>query len=84
MLIAPGHGIHAVPEFAIAARPEVTIASVHARYGKGIPAHKVYGNVGSKVLVTGLDGSVQLVADGQSYTVKVLAPAGQAVKSGSP
>lgn len=74
VLIAPGHGIHAVPEFAIAARPEVTVASVHARYGKGIPAHKVYGNVGSKVLVTGIDGSVQIVCDGQSYQVSSAGP----------
>ncbi len=72
VLFAPGHGIHAIPEFAIAARPEVTIASVFPRYAKGIPAHKVYGNVGSKVLVTGLDGSVQIISDGRTYTVNVL------------
>ncbi|HEY5312066.1 MAG TPA: MBL fold metallo-hydrolase, partial [Pirellulales bacterium] len=29
VLFAPGHGIHAVPEFALATRPEVTVASVH-------------------------------------------------------
>lgn len=72
VLIAPGHGIHAIPEFAIAARPEVTVASCHARWGKGIPARKVYAEVGSKVLVTGLDGSVQFVSDGKSYEVKIL------------
>ena len=84
VLFAPGHGIHAVPEFAIAARPEVTVASVHARYGKGIPAHKVYGNVGSKLLVTGLDGSVQFVCDGNSYSFHVLPAAEQPTASGNP
>ena len=84
VLFAPGHGIHAVPEFASAARPEVTIASVHARYGKGIPAHRVYGAVGSKVLVTGLDGSVQVVSDGSGYTVNLLPASNESTASQKP
>jgi competence protein ComEC len=82
VLFAPGHGIHAVPEFAIAARPEVAVASVHARYGKGIPAPRVYGAVGSKVLVTGLVGSVQFVSDGNTYSVKLLKAADSAGTGG--
>lgn len=74
VLMAPGHGIHAVPEFAAAARPEITVASVHARYGKGIRAHKVYGDVGSKVLVTGIDGTVQFVSDGATYAWSIVPP----------
>jgi competence protein ComEC len=77
ILVAPGHGIHAVPEFAAVARPEVTIASVFARYGRGIPAPKVYGAVGSKVFVTGLHGRVTVVSDGKSYKLDVERPAGK-------
>lgn len=74
VLIAPGHGLHAVPEFAMATRPAVTVASVHARWGRNIRAQKVYGDVGSKVLVTGLDGAVQFTCDGNSYGVELLPP----------
>jgi competence protein ComEC len=77
ILVAPAHGIHAAPEFAAAARPEVTIASVFARYGRGIPAPKVYGEVGSRVFVTGLHGRVTVVSDGKSYKLDVERPAGK-------
>jgi competence protein ComEC len=70
ILIAPGHGIHSIPEFAEASRPEVTIASVFPRYAKGSPAPKVFGKVGSKVYLTGVHGWVQVVSDGEHYTVK--------------
>lgn len=70
VLIAPGHGIHAAPEFAEAARPEVTIASAPPRYARTIPAPRVFGAVGSRVLVTGTQGRVTIVSDGTSYTVK--------------
>lgn len=72
ILVAPGHGIHAAPEFAAATRPEVTIASVERwRHDRGIPAPKVFGDVGSRVLVTGLDGHVTVRSDGTSYAVEV-------------
>ncbi len=74
ILVAPGHGIHAVPEFAEAARPEVTIASVFPRYAKGIPAWKVYGAVGSKVFATGFSGRVTVTSDGKSYELDVERP----------
>ncbi len=76
ILVAPGHGIHAVPEFAAAAHPEVTIASVFPRYAKGIPAPKVYGALGSRVFVTGLHGRVTVTSDGKSYKLDVERPDG--------
>jgi beta-lactamase superfamily II metal-dependent hydrolase len=77
VLVAPAHGIHATPEFAAAARPEVTIASVFPRYAKGIPAPKVYGAVGARVFVTGLHGRVTVASDGKSYTLDVERPEGR-------
>jgi beta-lactamase superfamily II metal-dependent hydrolase len=77
ILVAPAHGIHAVPEFAAATRPEVTIASIIARYGKGIPAPKVYGAVGSRVFVTGLHGRVTVVSNGKSFKLDVERPMGK-------
>ncbi len=67
VLIAPGHGIHSIPEFAEATRPEVTICSVFPRYAKGSPAPKVYGKVGSKVYLTGIHGRVTVVSDGKKF-----------------
>ncbi|HEX3659226.1 MAG TPA: MBL fold metallo-hydrolase [Pirellulales bacterium] len=72
VLFAPGHGIHSVPEFAMATRPEVTVASIHARWGRGSPAPRVFGQVGSKVLITGIDGGVQFISDGKTYTTTLL------------
>ena len=79
-----------VPKMACAALGQYTapnllrINAVAIEAGKGIPAHKVYGNVGSKVLVTGLDGSVQFVCDGNSYSFHVLPAAEQPAASGNP
>jgi len=70
VLIAPGHGIHAIPEFAEATRPKVAVASLFARWAKGIPAWKVYGAVGAKVYVTGVHGNIEIVSDGESFTTK--------------
>ena len=55
----------------------MTIASVFARDGRGIPAPKVYGAVGSKVFVTGLHGRVTVVSDGKAYKLDVERPAGK-------
>jgi len=68
VLIAPGHGIHAVPEFAEATRPSVAVASVFPRYAKGIPAWRVYGAVGAKVYATGLHGTINIASDGEHFT----------------
>ncbi len=72
VLVAPGHGIHAAPEFAAATRPEVTVASVGlARFQQGIPAPGVFGAVGSRVLVTGVNGSVTVHSSGTDVAVEV-------------
>ncbi|MCX7886179.1 MAG: MBL fold metallo-hydrolase [Verrucomicrobiae bacterium] len=70
VLIAPGHGLHSSPEFATATRPEVTVASVFARWGRSCSARRVYAQVGSKVYVTGLHGRVRIESDGVSYRVE--------------
>jgi beta-lactamase superfamily II metal-dependent hydrolase len=69
VLIAPGHGLHAPRQFAEATRPEVTLCSVFARYAGGLSARKVFAAVGSKVYVTGLQGQLQVISDGETYTV---------------
>ena len=69
ILIAPGHGLHAIPEFAEATRPAAVIASVFPRYAKGLPAWKVYGAVGAKVYCTGIHGRITVVSDGERWTV---------------
>lgn len=74
VLIAPGHGIHATPEFAAAARPKIVAASVFARYAKGIPSYKVYGAVGAKVYSTGLNGNIEIVSDGEQVKVTTQRP----------
>jgi competence protein ComEC len=74
ILVAPGHGIHATPEFALATRPEVTIASVMPRYARTSPSPKVYGAVGSRVFLTGVHGRVVVTSDGKSYTLDVERP----------
>ncbi|MBI5396202.1 MAG: hypothetical protein HZA91_12975, partial [Verrucomicrobia bacterium] len=70
VLIAPGHGLHSAPEFAEATRPEVTVASIFARWGKTCTARRVYAKVGSKVYVTGLHGNVRIESDGAAYRVE--------------
>jgi competence protein ComEC len=69
VLIAPGHGLHAPHQFAEATRPEVTLCSVFPRYARGLAARKIFAAVGSKVYVTGLHGQLQVVSDGEHYTV---------------
>lgn len=77
VLIAPGHGLHSAPEFAEATRPEVTVASIFERWGRSCTARKVYGDVGSKVYVTGLHGNVRIESDGVNYRVDVQKPDGK-------
>ena len=71
VLIAPGHGIHSIPEFAQATRPSLTIASAFNRFALKSPAPEIFGAVGSKVYLTGIHGNIQVISDGQSYTIKV-------------
>lgn len=77
VLVAPGHGLHAPGEFAAAARPELTLVSLFARWGRNCPARKVYGDVGSRVLITGLHGRITVVSDGKSFTTDLERPGGQ-------
>jgi len=89
VLIAPGHGIHCTKEFAEATRPEVSIASVFPRYAKGLKSTPMLKAVGAKTYITGLNGNVQVISDGTTYSVKcdredgAAAPAPPAVKPGS-
>ena len=71
VLIAPGHGLHAIPEFAEATRPKVAVASLFTRWAKGMPAWKVYGAVGAKVYCTGIHGNVEIISDGGNFTTTV-------------
>lgn len=74
VLIAPGHGLHAAPEFAQAARPAVTLCSVFPRYARGLAASRVFGKLGSKVYITGIHGWLQVTCDGERYDVQVEHP----------
>ena len=70
ILVAPGHGIHPVPRaFGMAARPEVSIASVFPRYARGIRSTADLKALGARTYVTGLHGSVQVTTDGKTYRV---------------
>lgn len=74
VLIAPGHGLHAIPEFAEAAKPKIVVASIFSRYAKGMPAWKVYGATGATVYATGIHGNVEIVSDGTRCTVTAQRP----------
>lgn len=68
VLVAPGHGIHPIPQaFADATRPEVSIASVFPRYARGIRSTATLKALGAHTFVTGLNGSVTIVTDGKTY-----------------
>jgi competence protein ComEC len=76
VLVAPGHGLHAPREFAESTRPELTLVSLFDRWGKGCPARKVFADVGSRVLVTGLHGRITVVSDGKSFATDIQRPGG--------
>ena len=69
VLVAPGHGLHSPRQFAEATRPAITLCSVFPRYAGGLSARKVYSAVGSQVYVTGLQGRLQVVSDGENLSV---------------
>ncbi len=76
IMCAPHHGFNCSPEFAEVTKPEVVVASCLDRYEKsavvspGDKAREVFGKVGSKVFVTAWHGNIEIVSDGQTYTVK--------------
>lgn len=74
VLVAPGHGIHSVPEFAAATCPEITLVSAPPRYARTSPAKKVYARVGSTVYLTGIHGRLTVVSDGKSVRTEVERP----------
>jgi len=76
VLVAPGHGLHAAPEFADAAQPKVTIASCFRRWSApgACKARKVFAERGSEVFVTGLHGDVTVTSDGERFQVTTRKP----------
>lgn len=71
ILVAPGHGIHPIPQaFGEATHPEVSIASVFPRYARGIRSTPTLKALGARTYVTGLHGTVEVVTDGKTYQVK--------------
>jgi len=80
VLVAPGHGLHAPRQFADVTRPQLTLCSVFPRYAKGLSARKIFGAVGSKVLVTGLSGWLQVTSEGTTYTAATERPESEEVK----
>lgn len=69
VLVAPGHGLHSAPEFAEATRPEVTVVSLFNEWMGACTARTVFAEVGSEVYVTGLNGDIRVVSDGESWQV---------------
>lgn len=69
ILSAPGHGLHADPQFAEAVGPEVVVVSCTPRYGGGQRAKVVYGKINAQVYSTETHGRIQIVSDGQRYNV---------------
>ena len=67
--ILPSHGIHATQEEAEATRPAVAVGSVWLPWARSIPAWRVYTAVGATVYVTGVHGDIEIVSDGERFTV---------------
>ncbi len=66
---APGHGLHADPQFAKEIQPEVVVISCTRRYGGGQKGKVVYGKLGAQVYSTETHGHTQIVSDGRRYKV---------------
>ena len=80
VLVAPGHGIHASKDFAEATKPALVLCSVFPNLRpRPCRSHKAFGAVGSKVYVTGLQGQLQVMCDGESYELKVKRPDAESV-----
>jgi competence protein ComEC len=69
VLVAPGHGLHTAPDFVAASRPRLTVVSLFERWLGDCSACRGFAEVGSEVLVTGRDGTIQVVSDGEGYEV---------------
>ena len=68
--ILPSHGIHSIKEEAEATRPTVAVGSVWLPWAQSIPAWNVYKAVGATVYVTGVSGHVEIISNGETFTVK--------------
>ncbi|MEN6304230.1 MAG: MBL fold metallo-hydrolase [Armatimonadia bacterium] len=69
VLVAPGHGLHTADDFVAATQPKVTVVSLFERWLGACSAREGFASVGSEVYVTGADGDVTVVSDGQGWKV---------------
>lgn len=69
VLVAPGHGLHTADDFVAATHPKVTVVSLFERWLGACSAREGFASVGSEVYVTGTDGDVTVVSDGQGWKV---------------
>jgi len=75
VLCAPHHGFNSTPGYAQLVQPEVVVASCEASYGGQMKspadnAERIFRPVGATVYATTWHGSVEVVSDGKSYTVR--------------
>lgn len=76
VLVAPHHGFFEGKRFAEAVKPEIVVASCLAEYSDRKPrspgkqAADLFGAVGARVYVTAWHGTVEIVSDGATCTVK--------------
>jgi len=76
VLVAPHHGFFEGKKFAETVKPEAVIVSCLADYSDkklaspGDQATELFGAVGAKVYVTGWHGTIEVVSDGTTFTVK--------------
>jgi competence protein ComEC len=78
VVTSPHHGFDCYERFATVVKPAVVVASCLKDYPKdslhdpGQKTTEVYGAVGAKVYVTAWHGNVQVISDGESYTVNTV------------
>jgi competence protein ComEC len=76
VLVAPHHGFFEGKKFAETVQPKTVVVSCLSEYADKKPASpgklatSVFGAVGAKVYVTAWNGSVEVVSDGSTVTVK--------------
>jgi len=76
VLVAPHHGFFEGKKFAEAVKPQTVVVSCLSEYTDKKPASPgklataVFGAVGAKVYVTAWNGTVEVVSDGSTVTVK--------------
>ncbi|MEN6642493.1 MAG: MBL fold metallo-hydrolase [Armatimonadia bacterium] len=73
VLVAPGHGLHTAEDFVAATQPKVTVVSLFERWLGACSAREGFASVGSEVYVTGVNGDVRVVSDGERWEVEARA-----------